>query len=331
MQNRTTTLEVAIIGSGFGFHEVLPAILTISNVRVFLMKPRDYSSITYKKYDLPNVTFLSIDEIISRESISMVFIAVPPFLQQEFVAKIAPSGKAIYLEKPAGLNYSDALNIQRITQEFHNNLYVGFHFRFDPVLLFLKSYLDAHLGPNIERTNVNWQIKKSAPKEDWKQNLALGGGVYRDHLCHIIDLLRSIFGFPEDSFRPNIETNVGGMNLLDYVRLSSNNLQIEINRGTNLNSSLKIEFLARDENVTVKTFFPFRLRDYSVTQNGLVIELPKDINLNQDARRYALNSYFQLILNEEYPNHIETQRTGFPRIEDAMFTQKISDRINAVS
>lgn len=135
---------MAIIGSGFGFHEVLPSPLRINNIRVFLMKPRDYSSTTYKEYDLPNVSICSIDEIISRESIRIVFIAVPPFLQLNFVEKIAPSGKAIYLEKPGGLDSLDTLKIQRISQEFHNNLYIGFQFRFDPILLFVKSYLDAH-------------------------------------------------------------------------------------------------------------------------------------------------------------------------------------------
>lgn len=101
------------------------------------------------------------------------------------------------------------------------------------------------------------------------------------------------------------------MNLLDHVKLSSNNLQIEINRGLDLNSSLKIEFLTQEQNVTVQTLYPFRLRDYSVTQNGSMIELPKTIDLNQDARRYALYSYFQLILNEEYPNHTKNKDKAF--------------------
>ena len=70
---------------------------------------------------------------------------------------------------------------------------------------------------------------------------------------------------------------------------------------------------------------------FNITQNGLVIELPKTIDLNQDARRYALKSFFQLLLDEEYLNHIQTQKHRFPRIEDAMFTQKISDQLNDVS
>ena len=330
MTMRTTPLEVAIIGSGFGFHEVLPAIVSIKNVRVFLMKPRNYSSKTYKEYELPNVSFCSIDEIISRASIKIVIIAVPPFLQLEFVEKIAPSGKAIYLEKPGGLNYSDASNIRQISQQFNNNLYVGFQLRFDPVMLFLKSYLDAPLGSKIEYANVDWKIKKSAPKEDWKKNSALGGGVYRDHLCHIIDLLRINFGFPEDFFGLKLQTCAESMNLLDHVNLNSKNLQIKINRELNLNSSLKIEFQVQNRNVTVQTRFPFKLKDYSITQNGLMIDLPKFLDLNQDARRYALKSYFQLILDEEYSNPIETRSHIFPRIEDAMFTQKISDQIIAI-
>lgn len=295
------------------------------------MKPRDYSSTTYREYELPNVSFCSIDDIVSRKSIRIVFIAVPPFLQLEYVEKIAPSGKAIYLEKPGGLNYLDSLKIQRISRKFYNNLYIGFQFRFDPVLLFIKNYLDEHLGPNIECANVNWQIKKTVPKEDWKQDVTLGGGVYRDHLCHIIDLLRSTFGFAEDSFGLRTYTNADSMNLLDYVKLNSNNLNIEIKRSLDLNSSLKIEFLTQEKNVIVQSLYPFRLRDYSVTQNGSAIELPDTLDLNQDARRFALYSYFQLILNEEYPNRTKTQTLGFPRIEDAMFTQKISDRISAVN
>lgn len=329
MQNRATAPEVAIIGSGFGFHHLLPAILSIDNYRIFLMKPRNYSTSKYHKFMLPNITFCSLDEIISRNSIKIVFIAVPPFLQVEFVKRIAPTGKTIYLEKPCGLNYLEAVRIQQLSQEFGNNLYVGFQFRFDPVMLFTMDYLNTSVGQTIEYAKVNWNIKKKLANSSWKQNLALGGGVYRDHLCHIVDLLRCNFGFADESFLFRTDSQVEGANLLDQVFVNSKNLQIEINRQFHSNSSLKMEFVTPENVVLVESHFPFRLGDYTLSKNGQTVNLPTSIDLDQDARRYSLSSYFHSIFIEEDSKRTQDNGFNFARIEDAIFTQKISDSIGA--
>jgi hypothetical protein len=328
MRERVTTLEVAIVGSGFGFREILPAILRINNVKVFLVRPRDYTKSKYREYDLPSISFCSLDEIIARTSIKIVFLAVPPFLQLSLVEKIAPTGKAIYLEKPGGLNSSEAVKIRQLSEDFRNNLYLGFQFRYDPILLFLKSYMEASVGLKIEHAKVNWKIKKSKPKNDWKQNIALGGGVYRDHLCHIVDLLRSNFRFLDDCFSFSLEPSGEGVDFLDNLHLKSKHIQIEINRKFEVNSSLQVEFTTQEEVISVKTQYPFRLRDYSLTQNDQNMKLPNSIDLNQDARRYALYSYIQSVLIQECSDKFQAVRQGFPTIDDAIFTQQVSDRIN---
>ena len=330
MYHENTAPEVAIIGSGFGFREVLPAILSTGDIKVHLMKPRDFPESEYKDLNLPNVSFKSLDEIANSPSIKIVFIAVPPFLQYEYFEHLAQFGKSIYLEKPGGLNSNEALSIQRLTKKYQNNLYLGFQFRFDPAVQMARKYVNDFSEPETKSAKIEWNIKKSPTQVGWKQDLDKGGGVYRDHLCHAVDLLRNVFGFSNECFGPTLQSISGKQDLINHISLKSPNVEIDINRDYDLDSSLRIEIESEEERVLIKTEYPFKLRNYSVKQNAKPIYLPNTINLDFDARRFALKSYISQLIIEEYRADGYKDLLKFPSIEDAIFTQQIADRINPI-
>ena len=322
--------EIAIIGSGFGFQEILPAILGVVDFKVNLMKSRDYSESKYKAFHAPNVSFVSLDEIVNNPQIKVIFLAVPPYLQYEYVERLAPFGKSIYLEKPGGLNSEEALNIQGLIQKYQINLYLGFQFRFDPVIQISANYVYEFKSPEEKMAKIQWNIKKSTNREGWKQDLKKGGGVYRDHLCHVVDLLRNTYGFSDEWFGPKLKLLSESRNLIDHLSLKSQNLEIEIHRDVDLDTSLQIVIETPEERVQVKNEYPFSLRNYSLFQNMKQIDLPENLNLEDDARRFALRSYISLVLADECSKKFSTDKFKHPSIEDAIFTQKIADRINVI-
>lgn len=330
MKSHNTTPEIAIIGSGFGFQEILPAILSVGDIKVNLMKPRHYTESIFKAFNLPNVTFTSLDEIANKSQIKIVFLALPPFLQLEYVEYLAPFGKSIYLEKPGGLNSEDALNIQRLIQKNQNNIYLGFQFRFDPIIQMSMNYVQDFAQPEKKMAKIQWNIKKSINQEGWKQDLSKGGGVYRDHLCHIVDLLRNAYGFSDESFGPNLKLLSEKHKLIDHVSLQSEILDIEIHRDHDLNSNLQIRIETPENRILIKNEYPFKLRNYSLIQNTKRINFPGTLNLDDDARRFALRSYITRVLVDEFSENSLLVKFKYPSIEDAIFTQKIADRVNAI-
>jgi len=330
MFNENTAPEVAIIGSGFGFREVLPAILSVGDFKVHLMKPRDYSESKYRDLNHPNVTFDSLDEIANRPSIKIVFISAPPFLQYKYFEYLVQFGKSIYLEKPGGLNSSEALRIERLNSKYQSNLYLGFQFRFDPAIQMSAEFVNKFSKPDRKTAKIEWNIKKSLTQMGWKQDLEKGGGVYRDHLCHAVDLLRNSFGFSDDTFRSTHQSISWKNDLINHLSLKSSNVEIDINRDYDLESSLLIEIKSGEERVLIKTEFPFKLGNYSVKHNSKPIDLPNTIALDFDARRFALTSYIRQIMMEEYGEDTNGSKSKFPSIEDAIFTQQMADCINLI-
>jgi predicted dehydrogenase len=330
MNSDNTAPEVAIIGSGFGFHEILPAVLSTGNYKVILMKPRDYSESKYKSFQSPNVSFASFDEIANKSQIKIVFLALPPFLQLEYVEHLAPLGKSIYLEKPGGLNSEDASNIQRLTERNQGKIYLGFQFRFDPIIQMSVNRVREFDVTEKKMAKVHWNVRKSTNQEGWKRDLRKGGGVYRDHLCHIVDLLRNAYGFSDESFGPNLKLLSERHNLIDHVSLNSENLEIEIHRDMDLDSSLQIVIETSKDKILIKSEYPFKLRNYSLNQNMKQINLPETLNLDADARRFALISYISRVLRDEFRENSHKDRFELPSIKDAIFTQRIADRICAI-
>jgi hypothetical protein len=330
MNRDNTAPEIAIIGSGFGFEAILPAVLSAGNYNVNLMKPRNYSESKYKVYESPNVSFASFDEIANNPQIKIVFLALPPFLQFEYFERLAPFGKSIYLEKPGGLNSKDALSIQRLIEKNHSRLYLGFQFRFDPIIQMSVNRVRGFAITEKKMAKIHWSIRKSTNQEGWKRDLRKGGGVYRDHLCHIVDLLRNAYGFSDESFGPDLKLLSESHTLIDHVSLKSEILEIEIHRDVDLDSSLQIAIETSKSKILVKSEYPFKLRNYSLIQNTKAINLPETLDLDADSRRYALKSYISQVLADEFLENNPKDRFEYPSIADAIFTQRIADRLNAI-
>ena len=318
--------EVAIIGSGYGFKEILPVLAGFEGIKINLMKPRNFSDSQSKNISDLNVNFMNLNEIIDQPSIKLVFLALPPFLQRQYIEKLAPTGKSIYLEKPAGLNSTEALEIQELCERYRIKLYLGFQFRFDPGIQLLKSTQKlSFLGER--RVSVDWNIKQGEIQDNWKRDINKGGGVYRDHLCHVIDVLRNTLKLSDDFFDSNLKLVSKSTEIIDKVILESDNLHIRICRSKNLQSNMKFTLQSKLESAQLRMEFPFRLSDYSLSLGSNSKKLPSSLGLHQDARRYSLITYINQILDSEFTSPNSNIDNVFPNISDAVFTQKLADRI----
>jgi predicted dehydrogenase len=336
--------KIAILGSGFGFTELFPVLNSFNDVYTFLLRPRD-PSLGLNNSFLDRAEYVSLDEIIKNEEIKLVFVALPPSLHLEYFQKLASSGKTVYLEKPAGLSEKEAIEIANVAKQTDTSLYLGFQFRFDPGLEFFAKETE-HIRRNDPSFNisVSWQIAESnVPKTAWKNEIKMGGGVFRDHLCHVIDYIRYSFKFGNDEYIFNeLQLATQKSLLLNEVGLKSDRINIEIKRGIFEESRWSISVSDSQSNFTISSVYPFDLDSYEfMTENR---ELDKElesrwvdtkvrlhaISPGFNSRRHALRSYIGRILQDEELSFGADGVKGLPNIFDAIYTQKFADKMIAV-
>jgi predicted dehydrogenase len=336
--------KIAILGSGFGFTELFPVLNSFNDVYTFLLRPRD-PSLGLDNSFLDRAEYVSLDEIINNKEIKLVFVALPPSLHLEYFQKLASSGKTVYLEKPAGLSEKEAIEIANIAKETATRLYIGFQFRFDPGLEFFAKETQQirRTDPNF-RVTVNWHITESnVSKTGWKNEIKMGGGVFRDHLCHVIDYIRYSFEFGSDDYIfSELQLASQKSLLLNEVVLKSDRINIEIKRGIFEESRWSISISDSQSNFTISSVYPFDLDTYKFAAENK--ELDKElesrwvetkmrlraISPDFDSRRHALRAYIEKVFNDEELPFGENGEMALPNIFDAMYTQKFADKLIAV-
>jgi len=289
------------------------------------------------------INVLSQSEFFKYEKTKIIIVAVPPSSQLQISKNVLENKKNLYIEKPAGVNFTET-SILEVTRKMQaQKAYVGFQFRFDPGISALKELMESKILGNFKQIKVNWHTSGSSARQDesnWRNNIKLGGGVHRDFLCHVIDYLKWL---TRDSINqslerlildPKIDSDLYNLNLISG-QSKENVVSINISRGFESISYWEISLQFESGNFLIKSSFPFSLNDYHIQINGSkkfndiateFVNSRKILNnsLNQGlARDYALNSYFGSIIK----NVFEGYSTELPDLEDAKFTQFISDQI----
>ncbi|MFD2552351.1 bi-domain-containing oxidoreductase [Bizionia sediminis] len=118
-----------------------------------------------------------------------LFIATRHDSHAEYVLKGLQAGKNIFVEKPICLNEQELDNIIAVQQNVQKPVMIGFNRRFSPLVTQLKQKLGSGAMSMIYRVNAG-----SIPKDNWIQDMEIGGGRIIGEACHFIDLLTFING-----------------------------------------------------------------------------------------------------------------------------------------
>ena len=207
----------------------------------------------------------------------------------------------------------------------------------------MKELLQIKQLGTILSTQIDWHTTGTSAINDqfnWRNDINNGGGVHRDFLCHVVDYLKWITGglFCSSLESLSVDTNFNS-NLLDIKLISLNSnpgsIKINISRGKTSISYWEIKMTFDSGEICLRSNYPFSLKNYKTVFSGSkdfcsIVE--EFINNNKylndttgaiSAREYALQAYFNKIIDNVFQNGKNT----LPTLEDAKFTQKISDSI----
>ncbi|WP_343329732.1 Gfo/Idh/MocA family oxidoreductase [Polaribacter staleyi] len=185
--------DVAEVKSGPAFQKVKNSKL-IAVMRRNAIKAKDFA----KRHQVP-YWYTSVEELLNNPEINAVYIATPPSSHLEIAKKCLTAQKRVYLEKPITLNFSEALELNKLINT-NDQLVVAHYRRKLPAFLKVKQLIDNNVigkilfaDLKILQSKKNTIIVKTAT--NWRLEPEIsGGGYFHDIAPHQIDLMYYYFG-----------------------------------------------------------------------------------------------------------------------------------------
>jgi myo-inositol 2-dehydrogenase / D-chiro-inositol 1-dehydrogenase len=179
-------LKIAVIGTGFigSVHAKNIArhpdaeLVAVSDANIEFAKKT--AAITGAK------AVSDIAEIYNNKDIEAVLIATPTDTHVDYLKRAAEAGKAIYCEKPIGLDYEEAEQAVRAVRVAGVPVMLGFNRRFDASHAAVKEAVERGDVGKVEIV----QLTSRGPKPPPISYVKVSGGQLRDQTIHFFDLLR---------------------------------------------------------------------------------------------------------------------------------------------
>ena len=136
-----------------------------------------------------------VEIILNNPDIETVVLATHHDSHAALVCRALQAGKHIFVEKPLALTSEQIVEIEQTWRSLSRPplLMVGFNRRFSPQVLRMHQLLKNIKQKKALVYTVN---AGSIPSDHWVQDPESGGGRIIGEVCHFIDLLRFLVGYP---------------------------------------------------------------------------------------------------------------------------------------
>jgi predicted dehydrogenase len=146
------------------------------------------------KYNL----YTDIDEMLSKEKIDVLDIALPTYLHAEVAVKALNKGMHVLCEKPMALNVEQCEAMIRAAKNNNKKLMIAQCLRFWPAYEYLKETVDKETYGKV--VGAYFFRGGATPKwsyDNWLLDKNRSGGCLMDQHVHDIDMINWLFGKPE--------------------------------------------------------------------------------------------------------------------------------------
>ncbi|HTL41681.1 MAG TPA: Gfo/Idh/MocA family oxidoreductase [Pseudolysinimonas sp.] len=189
-----TPVRIGILGAGFVADFYLRALHFVRGHEVTALYARDPEKgrEVAERYEIPVVAG-SVDELIARDDVDLVLVALPHDLHVDVVRKVAAAGKAVVCTKPLGRNSAEAAECLSAVREagvWHAYAETEV---FAPGLVKAKELVDA--GAIGRVTSVRAREAHGHPHEHARDAERMGGGPLRGLGCHCVAIGRWFLGY----------------------------------------------------------------------------------------------------------------------------------------
>lgn len=138
-----------------------------------------------QRLSIPNLSH-KVEDVLFHPDLDAVLIASPSTMHLEHIKAASESGKAIFCEKPIGLDENEIIDVLQLVKSNKTLLQLGFNRRFDPSFANLQKRV--HAG-EIGATHIV-KITSRDPACPPKEYVATSGGMFMDMTIHDFDMAR---------------------------------------------------------------------------------------------------------------------------------------------
>ncbi len=188
-------IRLGVIGfGGFGMFAV-QQFVQVPGVRLVGMSGthREAALAAAKRFAVEEIE--SVDAMLARPDIDLVYIATPPFLHYEQALAALRAGKHVICEKPLAMTSAEA---DELVAEAHDRgllLIANMMQRYNPLFDAVKSLVDERvLGEPLHGYFENYAADEGLGPDHWFWDRAKSGGIFIEHGVHFFDLLAGWFG-----------------------------------------------------------------------------------------------------------------------------------------
>lgn len=191
--------NIGMIGSGnYASQILIPAFKNAGAGLVSLCSSGGVSSVhSGKKFGFRSAT-TDAESLINDAAVDTVVIASRHDSHASYTSEALVQGKHVFVEKPLALTRTELTEVVTAYQaawEAGKNpiLMAGFNRRFSPLVVKMKSLMDAKPDPKAIIVTMN---ASNLPDDHWLHDPKVGGGRIIGEACHYVDLLRHLVGAP---------------------------------------------------------------------------------------------------------------------------------------
>jgi predicted dehydrogenase len=140
------------------------------------------------------LAFGSYAELLVRDDIDLVYVALPPSAHLEWCIAALESGKHVLVEKPFANNAQDAARMVAAARAANRHLMEGFHYRFHPLFeRTLSALRNGEIG-KIRHIEAVFNANLPDTPGELRYIEALGGGALMDLGCYCMHWIRTVAG-----------------------------------------------------------------------------------------------------------------------------------------
>jgi len=183
-----------------------------------------------EKCNVPYTT--SLDEILSKDDIDIISIAVPHYLHAPIAIKAAAAGKHVMLEKPMCTKMEDADDVIQACEDCGVKLTMWFVSRYSSTACKVKELLRQGVLGRIMYVKISdmgykqanyWErgVGGRARLSDWRRYVrTAGGGILIMNTVHNIDQMRYMLGYEATSIYAQKGTFNSASEVEDFISVS---------------------------------------------------------------------------------------------------------------
>jgi predicted dehydrogenase len=329
-------ISAGVIGIGFGeLHlQLLSQIETINIDWLCFHSNRSKAEKIASHYNIANVT--SDYREVNRSGVEFIVVVTPVYTHFDIISDAIASGKHVVSDKPLALDQRECKELVKLVQQNPIKNMTFFQWRFNNVLLTLRSILDEKGIGEIYSFNTTFYTDFMADESIpylWRHDKNRAGmGVMTDMGVHLIDLLywltrgdmtighavsKSIFPYRKADKNENIKVSTEDFSNVQY-RLSLP-AQSDSAIGT-MTVCRTAHGLSKMEFIILGTKGSILVQINPFTGEGSLFMNNKKIELKYHNNE---NPYFHWI------NYLQGKEVAIPTFEDGLKSQKIIDELKA--